>query len=261
MNFKKLTFGFSLALIAATLTRVLQIIFLVEYTNGFYIMDKGLLGSLCLGFIGLVCVVLVFLVFKAEKITITPPKTDKWLAIISVIVAVTLFKEILGENMPMIMPAWQVLLLKMVTMFTAVYFVVICLQGILGFKMPPISHVIPIIYAIVKTIFTFINFSSLALISDNILLLAAYSSLMLLFISYGKLYNNIIEKNGAKKILATAFTTAVITITASVPNIIINIFGKEPYLHTDIDILITLFALGVFIITFIYKAVDKKEHI
>ncbi len=261
MNSKKLTASLFLALIVCTLIRFLQIIFLVEHLNGFYIVGKKLLGDLSLALIALVCAALVFLVFKSQKITVSPPKTDRLLSIISAIVSVTLFKELLGENMPMVMPAWQVLVVKMVTMFTAVYFIVFCLQGIMGFKMPTLSHIIPITYAIIKTIFTFINLSSLALISDNILLLAAYSSLMLLFISYGKLYNGIEERNGFKKILATGFVTAVITITASLPNIIVNIFGKKPYLHTDIDILITLFVLGVFVITFIYKAADKKEHI
>ena len=261
MNCKKLTLGFSLALIVSALIRILQIVFFVEYSNGFYIMGKGVLGGLCLVFIAIVCVAIAFLAFKIEEIVITIPRIDKWIAIISAIVAVTLFRELLGENMPMVMPAWQVLLLKMVTMFTAVYFVVLCLKAVLGFKIPQIAHIIPTVYAIVKTIFTFINFSSLALISDNILLLAAYSSLMLFFISYGKLYNGINEKNGSKKITVTALITAIITITASVPNIIINIFGKAPYLHTDIDILITLFALGVFVITFIYKAAYKNEYI
>ncbi len=261
MNFKKNIGCLSAALLVCILIRVLQISFLIEYSNGFYFVGKEFLGNLCLVLIALVCAALVFFAFKAEKITIALPKTDWLLAVVSFIVSITLFCELFGENMPMTMLATQVLLLKLVTAFTAVYFMVFCMQYVMGFKMPPLLHIMPIIYAVVKTIFTFINLSSLALISDNILLLAAYCSLMLLFISYGKLHNGIEEKRGFTKFLAISCVSAVITITASVPNIIINLFSKERYIHTNADVLMTLFAFGVFAIVFICKSVSKKEHI
>lgn len=261
MNFKKNIAYLSAALLVCTLIRIFQIIFLVEYSNGFYYVGKGLLGNLCMVLIALICAGLVFFAFKTEKTAVAPPKTDWLLAIISVVVAVTLFRELFGENMPMTMTAGQVFSIKMLTVFTAVYFIVFCMQYIMGFKMPPLLHIMPIIYATAKTIFTFINLSSLALISDNILLLASYCSLMLLFISYGKLHNGIEEKRGFTKFLATSCVSAVITITASMPNIIINLFSKQPYIHTNTDVLITLFAFGVFAIVFICKSVDKKEHI
>ncbi len=260
MNFKKNIAGFS-GLFICMLIRIFQIAFLVEYSNGFYFTGKEFLGNLCLILIALICAAIIFFVFKAEKTAVAPPKTDWLLAIVSFVVAVTLFREIFGENMPMTMTAGQVFTIKIVSAFTAVYFIVFCMQYVLNFKMPPLLHLMPIIYAMVKTIFMFINLSSLALISDNILLLAAYCSLMLLFISYGKFHNGIEEKRGDTKLLATSCVSAIITITASVPNMIINLFSKQPYIHTNTDVLMTLFAFGIFTIVFMCKSAHKKEHI
>ncbi len=260
MDFKKLAFSLAAAVPICSIIRILQIVFLVEYSNGFYFSGKELIGNLCLVLIALICAGLSFLAFRMDKISVALPKKDWVLAIASFIVAITLFRELFGENLPMTMLAGQVLLLKLATAFTAVYFLVIAIKSVMRFKLPPILHIMPIIYAIVKTIFTFINFSSLALISDNVLLLAAYCSLMLFFISYGKLYNGIKEK-GFKKFLATSVATIVLTITASLPNLIINIFGKEPYIHTNTNVLITLLAFGIFAIVFTYKILNKKEHI
>lgn len=260
MNFKKFMVGFSFALPLCVLIRVIQMVFFIEYSNGFYIVGKNFAGNLCLGIIALICAAVAFLAFKTEKISIILPKKDWLLAIVSFASAITLFNELFGENMPMTMSALQVFIVKIVTTFTAVYFILFCLHSIIGFKVPPLLHIMPIIYTLVKTFFSFMNFSSLALISDNILLLASYSSLMLFFINYAKLYCGIKEK-GFKKFLATSCVSAVITLTASAPNIIINIFSKQPYTHTNTDILATLFAFGIFIILFVLKTAGKKEHI
>ncbi len=260
MDLKKLTIGLAIALPLCTLVRITQIIFLVEHSNGFYFAGGDLVGNLCLVLIALICAALAFLTFQIDKISVALPKKDWVLSAASFIVAITLFIELFAENMPMTMLAGQVLLLKLVTAFTAVYFLVVALKSVIRFKVPPLLHIMPIIYAIIKTVFSFINLSSLALISDNVLLLASYCSLMLFFISCGKLYNGIKEK-GFKKYLATSVVTIVITITASLPNLIINIFGKEPYIHTNTNVLITLLAFGIFAIVFTYKILNKKEHI
>ena len=260
MDLKKLAYSLAAALPICSIIRILQIVFWVEYSNGFYFSGKEFLGNLCLVLIAFICGALSFFSYKIEKISVIIPKRDWVLAVASVIVSITLFRELFGENLPMTMLASQVLLLKLTTAFTAVYFLIFALKCIINFKMIPLLHIMPIIYATIKTVFSFINLSSLALISDNILLLASYCSLMLFFISYGKLYNGIKEK-GFKKYLATSIATIVITITASLPNLIINIFGKEPYIHTNANVLITLLAFGVFVMVFAYKTMNKKEHI
>ena len=260
MDLKKLAYGLAAAVPICSIIRILQIVFLVEYQNGFYFSGKGFLGNLCLVLIALICGALAFFTYKIEKISVIIPKRDWVLAVASVIVSITLFRELFGENMPMTMLAGQLLLLKLSTAFTAVYFLIFALKCIISFKMPPLLHIMPVIYAIIKTVFSFINLSSLALISDNVLLLASYCGLMLFFISYGKIYNGIKEK-GFKKYLATSVVTIVITITASLPNLIINIIGKEPYIHTNTNVLITLLAFGIFAIVFTYKILNKKEHI
>ncbi len=261
MKFNKIMIALSVALPICVAVRILQIVFTIEYANGFYSTGKELSGNAALVFIALVGAVFAVLSFFGEKINAKVPKSNLLTTISSLIVAVALFGELFGENMPMTMPAMQVLILKTVTAFTAAYFVAFATTGFTEFKMPTILHAVPCFYAIAKTIFTFINISSLALISDNILLIASYCALMLFFINRAKLYNRLDKANIFTKIFATSAVCAIFCITLSLASIVINIVSSTPYLHTDTAVMRAVFSLGLFVIVFLCEVLNQKEHI
>ncbi len=259
MNFKKLMTAFLIALPVCVGIRIIQIIFTIEYSNGFYIIGKSLLGNIALVLIALIGVAGIVLALKTKNVSIRLPKKDIVLGVLSILVAISLGGELFGEATPMTMTAWQVWFLKSTTLFTAVYFTANGISMFLGFKLPTLLCVMPAVYAIVKTIFTFINISSLALISDNILLMASYCCLMLFFINYGKVYNGIDVKTAFPKLAARGFVTAIICGAQSLSAIIINIFGNTPYTHINNEVLYSLFCLSAFTAAFVYKTAKIKE--
>lgn len=262
MNFKKILICFCIGAPVCVAARIFQIVYATEYNTGFFVRGKETLGWAMLGIIAVACVLLAIVTFKAYKNPERPPKIKAALSVMAFLTAGALLYEVIGENMPLTMPAWQVTVLKFVTVLCAAYFVAFAVQGFTEFKMPALTHAIPCVYAIVKTIGTFINISSLPIISDNILLVSGYCLLMLFFIKYGKLYNGIDGERGFRKLLAAGLTAATVCISQALSVIVINIVKAKPYLHADLSVMASLLAMGLFITVFICQYFKtNQEHI
>lgn len=265
MNIKRILSCFLIVLPVCVAARFFQIIKTIDFANGFFIPSEEILGYLLLLVMLLACVIMTVISLGGKESFETAPKTNLLLGVSSGFVASRLFVELFGEVMSFAMPPWHVLIVKFVTVFTAIYFSVLFLQSLLKFKIPPMLHIIPAIYAVVKTIFTFINISALSIISDNVLLMASYCVLMIFFINYARLYNNIDAKKAGKKVVCYGFIAATLCITCSLPTIIINLFSETDYLHSNISVGNTLLTIGCFIVVFVceyfYNWYKKEEHI
>lgn len=265
MSLRKAFICFLVSLPLCVAVRFFQIVTTVDYSNGFFINGREIFGYLALLFILLVCAALVFISFKTFKEPIAQPKTGWLIVLFSGYVSGRLFWQLFGEVMSFSMPAWQVLVVKVVTVVTMIYFSLLFWQKLLKFKLPPMIHIIPAIYAIIKTIFTFINISSLSVISDNVLLMACYCVLMLFFINYARIYNGVQVKGATKKIMGYGFLSAVLCFTNSLPTILISAFTGEQYLHSNSSVNNTFLAFGFFIVIFLCEYLgqhlNKEEHI
>lgn len=250
MSFKKIIIAFSIGLPICIAARILQIVFTIKSKTGFYLHGQENLGRVLLAVIFAVAALLYLFAFKAYKTPEKPPKNNLFLAISSGCMALVLLNEFLGQRFPTTALNWQITMVKISTVACIAYFIAIALQGVLGFKLLPILHVIPCIFAIAKTIFSFISISSLAIISDNVLLVAAYCLLMLFFVNYAKLYNNLDTDLNFRKILATGLATSIVCNTQAVAYFAVNIFGNQEYLHTDISVMFTVLCFGIFTLAF-----------
>lgn len=265
MSFKKIFVLFCISLPLCIAARICQIACATEYSTGFSVIGREWVGFLTLGLICVACAIVAFLSFKTYKNPEKPPMTKTLLSVFACIVAVALLRELIFEDMSPTMPAWQVLALKVTTVLCAGYFAVLAASGIAGFKLPMLSHALPCVYAIVKTVSTFVNISSLALIYDNVLLIFAYCLLMLFFINYGKLYNGLDTEKGFRKLAATGLAAANVCVAQSIAALSINIFGSTPYPHADNGVMWSLLGMSLFIIGFLweyfYKVETEEEHI
>lgn len=258
MNFKKIITLFCICLPLCIAARIVQITVFIENSNGFYKYGYEHIGNACIVFVAIVCVGLAIAAFKAYKDPRRAPKVNPLLTVASFCMAFSLFAETCLEKMPVTMPSEQLLIVKAVTLFCGVYFVVFGLQGFTEIRIAPLLHIMPCLYTIVKTIFTFINISSLALISDNVLLVAGYCFLMLFFINFGKLHNRLDTELNFRKILATGLGSAMLCATQSLAYFLVNIFGKG-YSHSDTTVMISLFSFSFFIIAFVVSHFTRSK--
>ena len=260
MSFKKIMLVFSIGLSLCTALRVFQIVKTIEYQNGFFIEEQKTLGIALIVAIAIVCLVVAIV---GNIPSITPeklPRNNKFMSIYAVFTAVSLFAEAFYQVFPITVAPWQMGVIRLATFIAAAYFIVVALNGLFGVKISPMVHIIPIIYTVIKTTFTFIGVSSLALISDNILIMAGYCLLMLFFINYGKLYSGIISGRNSRKVLSTGLVASLICISQSVAFLIANIAAEEKYLHLDINAVFTLLYLGVFALGFVVSYFGEREN-
>lgn len=265
MNTRKIVPFFLGGLIVSICARFFQITKVIDFSNGFFDFSKEVAGYLLLLVILVACVVMAVMAFTSVKDFVGVAKPNWIIGISAGFVAFRLLIELFGEVMSFAMPPWQVLVVKFVTVITAIYFGALLFQSFIKFKIPPMLHAIPAIYAITKTIFTFINISALSVISDNILLMGSYCVLMLFFINYARLYNAIETQKSIKKVVAYGLVAATLCITCSLPTIIVNLIYENDYVHSNISVGNTLLTIGCFIVVYvceyIYNAYNKKEHI
>ncbi|MBE6777445.1 MAG: hypothetical protein E7542_04970 [Ruminococcaceae bacterium] len=262
MNFKKIMTTFFICLPVCIAARVVQIAVTIQKSNGFYLTGFDTFGNVMMALIGLSCVLLFLVAFKAYKTPEKTPRVNLAMAITSYVVALAFLGELFFEAVAPTTPEWQKYVAKVITVAASGYFVLFGSSHFCKIKMPRLIHAIPAIYAIARTIFTFINISSLAAISDNVLLMAGYCVLMLFFINYGKLYNGLDVEVNFRKILATGLVSVTLCASQSVAYLLVNVFGSG-YTHSDSSVIFTLLAMSVFIVVFIlaHFKTNKKEYI
>ena len=250
MKLNKIMTFFCVGLPICAVLRIFQIVFTVEFKTGFYKAEFALYGKLILAVIFGFCLLLWWFASRYYKSVEKPPKGNIMLSLSALAVAATVLIQSFSENMLIYRFSWQPLIMKLGGILAALYFAAFALNNYFSFKFPPVLHIIPCVFMILRTVFVFINISSLAHISDNILLVLAYCVLMLFFLNFAKLYNEMDTEKNFKKLLSSGLVSAILCFTVSVPNFVINIASGNAYLHLSNITSLSLLILGVFVSLF-----------
>ena len=260
MKQNKILIFFGLSLVFSTLIRYIQINYTVDFATGFYKIGFETIGHIMLA--AIIAVALVSVIFG--KIAVKRPekqiKNGIPLSIVSFLPALSIGYEVFLAEMPLITNPILSLLLKLTGLLSVIFFLVYGVSDYINFKFPSICTVIPCFYIIIKIICDFTSISSLALISDNILLMGAYCFILLFMLNFAKFYNNIDENTNFRKILATGIGASVLCISQSIPYFITNISNDWKYNHVTPWENISLLSIGIFITTFILSLFLKKTE-
>ena len=250
MKYKKILLFSGIALPASVLLRFLQLVFTVDTKTGFFKSEYKETGYYLLILIIVCAAVTAALCFTTHRKPENPPKKSLPLAIVSFLTAVITGVEIFSESFSGTVMHWQTSLLMLAGIAAIAFFTVYGISLVSDFKLPPISAAVPVIYFIIKVICVFTSISSLALITDNVLMLAAYCVMLLFFLCFGKLYNGIDREYNFRKLQASGFASAILCFTQSIPHIVINLLNGNSYQHTSNISNISLLAYGLFTAVF-----------
>ena len=259
MRYNKIMFFFFIALPICIVLRLMQLIYTVDFATGFFKQEFKTFGGYILLIIFGFAAASVIFAFTAHRRPEHPPCDNIFLDISGVLLALSLLSEIFTESMPVSLPMWQGLLLRISGFAAAVYFVLLALKNIFNFHLPKAMAVFPVVYMVSKIICNFSVISSLALISDNILLLSAYCSGLLFFLNYAKLYNGLDSEYNFRKLLATGLLTVLFSFTQSIGHIVINILTSNAYTHTTLISNIFILFMGIFAAIFILFHFSHKN--
>ncbi len=252
MKYNKILIFFAFALPVSIGLRLMQLFFIIEPETGFYKPEYSAYGIAILIIIFSFAAVTAIFALFSHRSPEHPPKVNLPLGLASIVIALSVAAELYFTDFTGVL-AWQSALFKFFAAVAALWFAAYSITDYLGFKLPALTFAIPAIYLIIKIICSYTAISSLALISDNALLLGANCASLLFFLSFGKLYNNIDTELGFRRLLATGLASIILCFTQSVPNILFNLITKVKYYHTAPVTSVGVFFTGVFICAFVFS--------
>lgn len=259
MKLGRIWFLFYLTLPVCIIFRFLQLYFTIDAKTGFYHPHTEGYGKaflclilLCALFVGL----FANLSFKRPE---NPPKKSILTSIFSITLAIIIILETFIFKTGFSALPWQLLLFNALSLLFVLYLIAYAISPILKIELSPLLSIIPSVYLITRIICDFTTISKLALISDNIILIAIYCVAMLFFIGFSKLYIGIDTDKCFKSILSFGLSSVTLCFAFSVPNIAISIFADNYYPHISLIGNIFVFFLGIFILSFTSHYFSKKN--
>ncbi len=258
MKFNKIMLFFGLTLPVSIILRLLQINFTIETKTGFYFTELKAEGTILLGLILLFC----FLMFIFARLTFrqpeAPPNSNIYLCVSALLLSISILYEVVFSVYSTPSIPWQALLLKLAGVATAIGFLLFAISPFINLKLPTGISALPTVYLIIRMICDFTSISKLALISDNIIIIAVYCFTLLFFLNFAKLYNGLDEEKNAKKLLSYGLPSVILCFTNSLPNIVTHLTTPSGYLHTPMATNVSVLFFGIFIFTFLILHFKKN---
>ena len=248
MQFKKILLFFLVALPLSIALRLIQITYTVESATGFFLQEFEGFGNAMLAVIFAFCAAVAIFAFFSHRSPEQPVSSNIPISITAIC-----------YSFPPVVRPWQITLLNITGVATAAYFTALALKRFVNFPLPNALSLIPTVYLILRIICDFTAISSLALISDNLFLMASYAVSLLFMLNFAKLYNNAGGDYGSRKLMATGLAATIICFTQAIPHIIINFINGFQYLHTSMAANITVLFMGGFIAAYTFSHFSKKN--
>ena len=253
MKYKKIIFLFSVFLPLSVLLRLVQLSFTTDYATGFYIKEFESNGkAMLLVLFALAFAPAVFALFS-HRSPAHPPKPNIFISAASFAVAVSIICELCFETLPLTITVWQVALLRISGVASALFFILFGLKTFINLPLPNICTAIPTVYIIFRIICDFTAISALALISENLILMFAYCTVLLFFLQFAKLYTGQDSEYNFRKLLSSGLAAIILCALQSVPHFVLKTLTGYSFMHTSPTAAISLFVMGVFIATFLFS--------
>ena len=259
MLLRKFTLFFLITLPLSAVLRFFQLKFIVDPKNGFFYPEFETIGIISTVIIFLVVAAAVIFSFSIFRSPESTPKANIILNIASVALGGVIIVSTLFENTPVTTSQTLTSLKGIFAVLAAAYFIAAGTQKYLNFKLPEIFCCLPVIYFILRAISKFTVIASIALITDNLMLIAAICSLMLFFLHYAMLYNNMDLEKNFRKLLATGTAAALFSITQSAVYFIYNGITAFEQSHTSVFVNLELLVAGIYVIIFLFSHFAQKK--
>ncbi|MBR7133477.1 MAG: hypothetical protein IKD04_08085 [Clostridia bacterium] len=259
MRYKKIILFFSAALPICVVLRTFELFYIVEPSTGFFSQEFGNFGNYILLIIFAFATLVTVFSFTSHRSPEHLPPTNIAMLVSSLFLSASLLYQIFTESLPAVVQGWQILLLRITGTAAAVFFVAFGLQRCFSFRLPAVCAVIPAVYFAMRVICYFTSIASLALISDNLLMLAAYCFILLFMLNLAKLFNHADTDRTFRSLLGFGLAAVIFSLTQSIPHIILNLSNGFTYLHTSMAANIHLLFTGIFIAAFLFSHFSHKN--
>lgn len=259
MKYKKIMLFFSFALPLCLILRYFQLNFIIETNTGFFKQEFEHYGFYMLAVLFAFLILTAVFSFTSHRSPEQPPRPNIFMSGSALLFGISIAFEIFGESLPQNIAPWQETLFRISGIIAIIYLALFAINKFIYIPFLDKASPLLAIYLICKIIVSFSSISSLALISDNILLLCAYCVCLLFSVNFAKVYNEIDTEKGFRKLLATGLCSVILCFSQAVPHIVYNASNGFNYLHTSMEANINILFMGLFIASFIFSHFSKKN--
>lgn len=265
LRYKNIISFFLVALPISVMVRLLQVVYTIDSKTGFFVPAYKVISFYMILVLLAANAAIAVLSLTSHRSPEKPPKVNPFLAISSVLLGISILVEVTTENFVSTIPFWQIIMLNLSAVLTAVFFFAYAATAIIKNKLPAFLSIFPAIYWIFRLICLFMSISSLSLISDNVLLMACYCVSLIFMVNFAKLFNGIKDDFNSRKLMASGLTSVTVCATDAIPRIILLATGRAEYLHSSASSTYTVLATGIFILAFVlshfsYNNLKAKRH-
>lgn len=250
---------FSISLLACLVIRTLQLLFTVDGATGFIKAEYRPIGIAMMLILFLAVIVSVIIGISVRRCPLKMPKVSPLLGISSMLMGAAILYEVFSISVLRNSNIYQIIALEAFGCFAGIFFIAYGLKAFVKFKMSPVFFVIPVLYWAIKLIYVFTNISSLALITDNILLCVCYCGVLVFMLEYAMLANKINVERTSRILMASALCAANLSLVCSLPRFIAIVTGHTEGLHESVSSMVTVLFTGVFIILFMWHYFRNKN--
>lgn len=259
MKYKKILLFFLIALPLSIGLRLTQLLFTIEAKTGFFLPEFEKYGVYILVIIFAFSLLTAIFAFSSHRSPQNAPKPNVFMSVSAVLLSLAIFYEINNETFPLIIKAWQRDLLFVFAIATGVFFILFSARLFIDFKLPRVFYIVPTFYFVLRVVCYFTATSSLALISDNLILMGTYIAVLIFMLQFTKLYNNVDTERNFRKLMASGLCSVILCFTQSLPHIIMNFITDFGYQHTSMIANITILFTGIFILAFCLSHFSYKN--
>ena len=259
MQYKKLMLFFSVSLPFAILLRFFTLKFIIDSSNGFFTTDNQVLGLVATIILFVIALLICIFSFTTHRQPPHPPKANYYLSALSFVLSgVVFYDTFFVKTVSEVSPILNILRL-IFAICAIIFWLLYAAKSFVSIKIPSFCYLFPCFYMILKTIVEFTRISTIALITDNLLLISALCSITVFFLQFAKLYNRVDTEKNFRKTLASGLVSVFFCIMQSVAFFIYNILSNFENIHTSVSANITLLIFGLFIMTFILSHFSQKN--
>lgn len=239
----------AVSLICIVAARFIQIVFLTDTKTGFFIEGLESTGTLLSAFVIIViaAAAALSLIFKSSK-EFKYPGYSAFMGFSSLICGLAQIAEPFFTKSPALLTAGALVAVRDVfIVISGAMFCYLAYCLFTGVNAKNITFAVFVISWVLRLLVTFISFTRMSNISDNI-----YDVIMLVFtlsffLLQGKLVCNIKVKNSVKAIRAVGIAAIASTAAAAVPSEIVILSGIKNYERTSLESPITGIFTAVYI--------------
>jgi hypothetical protein len=251
MKFKHIMWYFAVSLCACTLIRTLQLFFTLDTATGFIKTEYKSVGVIMTAIVCMAALLGVLIGASVRRCPKKMPKINPLLGISSLFLSVAVFGEVFTAGGVPEANFYIDIALRAFGCFAGLFFAAYGVRAFVQFKFPEPLFILPVVYWAIKLIYAFMSISTLALITDNIFVCAAYASTLVFMLSYARLANLIALETTSRMVMASGICASIFSIAASLPRFVVMLSGNSALLHESVFSTLTMFAAGIFMILFI----------